>query len=158
MLYKNIRRHTCHHITQQTAANSCDRSKKHKQKRIIHITLADSCINTHYRKNTKSHRIQHQHKLIVCLTPVSFQKFSLKIKNKENNARGKHRYKCIYRICKYSRWNDPQHHVSDHAASHRSCYSKNADAKNIHITLYSYHCSGSCKRDRTCHFHNKCHD
>ena len=86
MLYKNIRRHTCHHISQKTASHSCDRSEKHKQKCIIHMSLTDSRIYSYYCKNPQSHRVQHQHKFVICFSSVSLQKLSFEIKNKEHNT------------------------------------------------------------------------
>ena len=156
MLYKNIWRHTCHHISQKTASHSCDRSEKHKQKCIIHMSLTDSRIYSYYCKNPQSHRVQHQHKFVIGFSSVSLQKLSFEIKNKEHNTGSKHRYQCIHRISEYSRRYHSQNNIPDHSSSHCCCHSQNTDAKNIHIALYSHHCSGSCKRHCSCHFHNKC--
>lgn len=65
MAHKNIWRYSCHHITDQTASNSCDSPKKYKKKYSSHISLGNPLINTHNGKYAKSNRIHHQHHLII---------------------------------------------------------------------------------------------
>ena len=123
---------------------------------MVDISLMNSRIYSYYCKNPQSHRVQHQHKFVIGFSSVSLQKLSFEIKNKEHNTGSKHRYQCIHRISEYSRRYHSQNNIPDHSSSHCCCHSQNTDAKNIHIALYSHHCSGSCKRHCSCHFHNKC--
>ena len=55
MLYKNIRRHLCHHITEQSSANTGDGSHKYQQESVVCKPLTDSSIYANHSKYPKSY-------------------------------------------------------------------------------------------------------
>ena len=53
MAHQDIRRHTCHDITEKSSADTCDGAKEHQQESIIHISMGDPCIHTYHSKDSK---------------------------------------------------------------------------------------------------------
>ena len=156
MAHKNIWRYSCHHITDQTASNSCDSSKKYKKKYSSHISLGNPLINTHDGKYAKSNRIHHQHHLIIDQPVPAFQKLLFPVHHCKNNT-GRHCcHNGIQRILKHPRWHDSQNNIPGSSTSHCSYHAKNADPENIHSSLCSHHSSGSSKRNSSCHLQHKC--
>ena len=156
MAHKNIWRYSCHHITDQTASNSCNGPKKYKKKYSSHISLGNPLINTHNGKYAKSNRIHHQHHLIIDQPVPAFQKLLFPVHHCKNNT-GRHCcHNGIQRILKHSRWHDSQNNIPGSSTSHCSYHAKNADPENIHSSLCSHHSSGSSKRNSSCHLQHKC--
>ena len=156
MTHKNIRRHACHHITDQSAANARNRSKEYKKKRPSHISFRDPFIHSHNCKHTQAHRVHHQHYLIIDQPVLSFQQFLFPVHYGEHNTGCHSCHNGIYGILKHSRRHDSQNDISGRSTSHGCHHAQNTDPENIHSSLCSYHCSRSSECNRSRHFQNKC--
>ena len=73
MFYKNVGRHACHYIPQKSAPDPCQRPQKCQKKRIFQISAADACGNAYHGKDSKPHRVHHQHGPVIQFSRLSLE-------------------------------------------------------------------------------------
>ena len=133
MLHENVGWDFCHHVAEQAAAYAGDGSHKHQKEGVVCKALTDSGVDAHYGKNTKSHRVHHQHHLVIGYIPL--QQLPLEIKKEKHQHRCEHCHSRIDRLLEHTWRDDSKGYVTDHSSANSGNHSQHRHPENVHLLL-----------------------
>ena len=139
MLDENIGRIACHHVPEQTTADTCDDADKDRKKHIRLCGDGKGARCAGDRKDAKSDGVREQHQ-----KRVSFQKVP-DLRDKDDEA-GENRGDRVNRVVKHCGRERAENDVSGDTAADCNGQAEHAGAEDIHIFANPGHCAGDGER------------
>lgn len=139
VLDENIRRVSCHHVPEQTTADTGDDADKDRKKHIRLCGDGKGARRARNGKDAETDGICQQHQNGVSLQKITNSR-------DEDDEAGEDRCNRVDRVVKHRRREGAEDDISCNTAADRDSQTKHAGTEDIHIFANPGHCAGDGER------------